>query len=112
MLIELLWFEGCPNHEAAERLLRQRMAVLDVTATITRVEVPDEAHGRAVCFPGSPTIRVDGIDVEPGWTPCPDCTPRCRLYATSDGLRGLPETAWIDDALRHAAGDSARIPRP
>lgn len=107
MRIELLWFQGCPNHVAAERLTRQRMASLGVTATIARVEVRDETDGRAVCFPGSPTIRVDGIDVEPGWAPCLDCTPRCRLYPTADGLRGLPETVWIDDALRRVAGHEA-----
>ena len=103
MQIELLWFVGCPNHEAAEQVLRERMAALGVTGETTRVEVPDEATGQRVCFPGSPTIRIDGRDVEPGWEPCADCSPRCRLYATATGLRGLPESAWIDAALLGAA---------
>jgi hypothetical protein len=97
--IEILWFEDCPNHQAAERLIRERLAELGLNADIVRIEVPDEATGDAVCFPGSPTIRVNGRDVEPGWEPCDDCTPRCRLYATSEGLRGIPEAAWIDAAL-------------
>ena len=100
MLIELLWFDGCPNHERAEALLREVMALAGVSDPVTRVEVPDEATGSAVCFPGSPTIRIDGRDVEPGWEPCDDCTPRCRIYATSEGLRPLPERAWIVSALR------------
>ena len=104
MRIELLWFEGCPHHLNAERLLTERMSALGVTATIDRIEVPDEQTGRAVCFPGSPTIRIEGRDVEPGWEPCEDCTPRCRLYMTSLGLRGLPEVGWIDRALLAAAG--------
>ncbi|TAK76235.1 MAG: hypothetical protein EPO16_07560 [Dehalococcoidia bacterium] len=107
--IELLWFQDCPNHEAAEALLRERMAALGVDVPIVRTEVPDEATGIQVCFPGSPTIRVDGDDVEPGWTPCTECTPRCRLYMTASGLRGLPEAAWIDAALlasRRRAGAS------
>ena len=105
MHIELLWFAGCPHHLDAERLLNERMSALGVTGTITRIEVPDEQMGRDVCFPGSPTIRVDGDDVEPGWVPCEDCTPRCRLYMTSLGLRGLPERAWIDRALLAAPGN-------
>lgn len=100
MRVELLWFSDCPNHEAAERLLRGRMEVLGVHAEVERIQVEDEARGVEVCFPGSPTIRVDGVDVEPGWTECEDCTPRCRLYPTRDGLRGLPEVAWIDAALQ------------
>jgi hypothetical protein len=97
--IELLWFEGCPNHEAAEAILRERMSALGIDAPIVRVEVPDERTGKRVCFPGSPTIRIDGHDIEPGWEPCADCTPRCRLYATSTGLRGVPDPDWIDAAL-------------
>lgn len=102
--IELLWFQGCPNHEAAEALLRERMVALRVSAPIVRIEVPDEATGNRVCFPGSPTIRVDGRDVEPGWTPCNECTPRCRLYLTEAGLRGLPDVSWVDAALAAAFG--------
>lgn len=104
MRIELLWFSDCPNHEAADRLLRERMTALGLEAEVHRLQVEDEGRGKEVCFPGSPTIRVDGIDVEPGWTPCSDCTPCCRLYATPNGLRGLPEAAWIDAALHQAAG--------
>ena len=51
-------------------------------------------------FPGSPTIRVDGVDIEPGFIDPGDYTPRCRLYRTSAGLRGVPDPAWIEDALR------------
>ena len=100
MRVELLWFQDCPNHAAAEAMLREVMAEQGIAIPIERIEVPDEATGNAVCFPGSPTIRVDGRDVEPGWQPCEDCTPRCRLYFTGTGLRGLPEREWVVEALR------------
>ena len=103
-IVELLWFRDCPNHQAAEALVRDVLDELDVAASIQRVEVPDEATGVRVRFPGSPTIRVNGLDVEPGFDPaaCTECTPRCRLYATADGLRGLPERDWIRQALEAA----------
>ena len=103
MNIDLLWFEDCPNHHAAELMLREALDEVGVPAHINRIEVADEATGNATIFPGSPTIRVNGHDVEPGWTECEDCTPRCRLYATAEGLRGLPERRWIVDAVRAAA---------
>lgn len=100
MDIELLWFEDCPNHEAAELMLRDVLTEAGVVPVIKRIEVADEAVGRATVFPGSPTIRINGQDVEPGWEPCEDCTPRCRLYPTSEGLRGVPERQWVVDTLR------------
>lgn len=101
MRIELLWFDGCPSHERAEALLREVMAECGVAEDVVRIEVPDEATGRAVCFPGSPTIRIDGRDVDPENDPCTcaDCTPPCRLYATESGLTGLPQREWIRAAL-------------
>jgi len=103
MQVELLWFEGCPNHLGAESMLREVMAERGVSAALECVEVPDEATGNELCFPGSPTIRIDGVDIEPGWEPCDDCTPRCRVYATPEGLRGLPPREWVVEAVRLAS---------
>ena len=103
MDIELLWFEDCPNYREALALVSELLLELDIPATIRLVEVPDEATGTRVRFPGSPTIRVNGRDVDPSFEGCHDCTPRCRIYATSRGLRGLPERAWVRDALLAAS---------
>jgi hypothetical protein len=103
MHVELLWFDGCPNHGAARALIDEVAGELGVSPRVEAIEVPDEATGDRVCFPGSPTIRVDGVDIEPGWEPCADCTPRCRVYATAEGLRGLPEREWVARALSRAA---------
>ena len=102
MKIELLWFEGCPNHEQLEALVRGVLAEESVESEIERIQVEDEEAGKAVCFPGSPTIRINGRDVEPGWEPCEDCAPRCRIYPTTLGLRPLPEWRWIVEAVRSA----------
>ena len=106
MRIELLWFEECPCHRDAEALIRDVLEELGVDADIERVEVPDEEAGIRTMFPGSPTIRVEGVDVEPDWEPCEACTPRCRIYATTDGLGCLPPRDWIVDAVRRAAAPS------
>lgn len=107
MKVQLLWFQDCPNHEAATALLRGVLDELGVSTTVELVEVPDLEAGKRWQFPGSPTIRIDGVDVEPGWESDGEFTPRCRLYATADGLRGVPERAWIVDAVRGAAADRA-----
>jgi hypothetical protein len=85
-------------------MLREVLLECSVDARVERLEVPDEQTGIRLCFPGSPTIRIDGRDVEPGWEPCDDCTPRCRVYPTSEGLRPLPERAWVVDAILAGRG--------
>lgn len=102
MKIELLWFQDCPNHKAAERMVRDVLLAMGVSAPIARIEVSDEETGKRLIFPGSPTIRIDGRDIEPGWEPCAECSPRCRLYLTEEGLRGTPEPEWIRAAVRGA----------
>ena len=51
---------------------------------------------------GSPTIRVDGHDVEPGAEHCVEYLHTCRLYQGQHSLRGLPEEAWLRQALQDA----------
>lgn len=102
MKVELLWFEDCPNHKPAEVMLNEVLVENDVDVEIQRIEVPDLETGNRVTFPGSPTIRINGNDVETDWEVCDDCTPRCRLYFTENGFSGLPQRDWIEDAVKAA----------
>lgn len=104
MKIELLWFEGCPNHHAARTLLNDVLAERGVAGPIISVEVPDLETGQSVQFPGSPTIRVDGVDIEPGFSDTGDYTPRCRVYMIDGRFRGVPNRRWIEDAIDAATG--------
>ena len=103
MKIEMLWFEDCPNHHAASKLLREVLDEFGVKDPVDSVEVPDLQVGERVRFPGSPTIRINGVDVDPEYEDTGDYTPRCRIYHTSEGFTGVPERRWIV-----AAAGSAR----
>lgn len=102
MKIELLWFEGCPNHHAAGKMVENVLAEHSLHDEILFVEVPDLETGKKVKFPGSPTIRIDGIDIDPGYEDTGDYTPRCRVFMTDAGLKGVPERRWIVDAVAAA----------
>lgn len=103
MTIELLYFDGCPSHEAFLPRLRELLAQAGVDAPVLhrRVESDDAAHQER--FLGSPTLRVDGVDVDPGAAQREDYGLKCRLYSTRDGLRGVPADEWVLDALTRAA---------
>jgi hypothetical protein len=97
--IELLYFDGCPGAEAflprLERLLRD--AGRDDHVALRRVE-SDEAAQRER-FLGSPTLRVDGRDVEPGANERDDYGLKCRLYPAATGTARHPPDSWVLAAL-------------
>ena len=106
--IEFLWFDDCPNHSDARRLLLDVMAARQVQQEVDDVDATGPDVAQRYKFPGSPTIRINGADIEPGFSDPGDYTPRCRLYATTAGLKGIPERRWIEDAIDRAAkGDTS-----
>ena len=99
MTIEVLYFEGCPNHETARKLIERVAPELGVKSELRLVEIPDQEAAVRMRFLGSPTIRVDDRDVEPGADERDEFVLACRIYRTPDGLRGEPAEAWLRDAL-------------
>jgi hypothetical protein len=102
MKIEVLYFDGCPNHEAFLPRLRELLdrAGVDDEICLRRVESLDAAERER--FLGSPTVRMDGRDVEPGAERRADFGLKCRLYRTANGVAGQPADEWIAAALRRA----------
>ena len=98
--VEFLYFDDCPSHVPARALLDEVIAAVAPGTPVEVVNASDPAVAAAHRFPGSPTIRVDGRDVAPGFEDPGDYTPRCRVFRTPAGLRGVPPREWIEDALR------------
>ena len=99
MKVEVLYFDGCPNHAALLPHLRELLRAHDVRADIELVRVADADAAERMRFLGSPTVRVNGRDVEPGASERTDFGMRCRLFATPDGLRGMPADDWLLSAV-------------
>jgi hypothetical protein len=100
--VEILYFDGCPNHEPARELVEQVAAELGLQAEIELVEVADAEAAERFRFLGSPSVRVDGRDVEPGAEERSDFVLSCRVYRSERGLAGRPEADWIRSALSEA----------
>jgi hypothetical protein len=99
--IEVLYFDGCPNHERLLERLPQLLEREGIDAEIALRDVPDAEAAQREQFLGSPTIRVDGRDIDPGARHRSDYGLKCRVYQTPNGLTGLPPDQWILDALAH-----------
>ena len=98
-LVEVLTFEGCPHAEPALELVKRVLADSGVGATVRRVDVPDADAAAAQRFLGSPTIRVNGRDIEPGVAEREQYVLSCRIYRTDSGVRGEPDEQWLREAL-------------
>lgn len=104
MRVELLHTEACPNAIAYLPRLRQLVAAAWVTdaVRVRLIACPDEARREG--FLGSPTVRVDGRDVEPAAGQRRDYGLSCRLYRTVDGVQGSPPDEWVLALLRPGSG--------
>jgi hypothetical protein len=100
MKIELLYFDGCPNYEILLPRLRGILEHDGVVMDIELVRVETEADAERARFLGSPTVRVDGRDVEAAAENRGDYGIKCRIYQTPEGLRGAPSDDWIHAAIR------------
>jgi hypothetical protein len=108
MHVELLWWDGCPSQPRALSDLRAAMADLGLDPdTVEMRQIQTDGEARREGFIGSPTIRVDGVDVSPA-----EGEPyglNCRVYHRRDGrISPTPDPADLRDALSAAM----RTPTP
>lgn len=100
--VDILYFEGCPHYEDARALVERLAAGLGMDPDLQLVEVPDEQAATRLRFLGSPSVRVEGCDVEPGADERSAYVLSCRVYPGERGLSGAPDEEWIREALMAA----------
>ena len=100
MRIEVLYFEACPNYHPALDRLRAVLREEGIKVDVVEVEVRDASAAQRLQFIGSPTIRINGLDIEAASRSSRDVGLVCRRYSG-----GLPSETIIRAALREARGD-------
>jgi len=98
-VIELLYFDGCPNHSAFLPHLQRLLIGHGIDSPVRLVNVTNDQDAQRLRFLGSPSLRVNGQDIEPGADERNGYALQCRIYTTSAGLTGTPPDAWILSAL-------------
>jgi hypothetical protein len=98
MKIELLYFDGCPNVTATVERLNRILAESGLNHPVTLTRVGDLQTAQSVGFLGSPTIRINGVDIVPSARTRTDFGIMCRTY---DGT-GVPSEALIRNAISEA----------
>jgi hypothetical protein len=97
--IDLLFWRECPSYPEARLLLRQVIEERGVEAEVVEREVLTQDEAQELAFPGSPTIRVDGRDVDPEGAGAP-ASLTCRIYHLPDGrVSPVPSREQLEEAV-------------
>jgi hypothetical protein len=100
MQIEVLYFDDCPNHLPTVERINSVLREESCRADVREVLVQDVSTAERMKFLGSPTVRVNGIDIEPAAKDRRDFGLMCRCYAG-----GAPSHELIRAAVRSASND-------
>jgi len=98
--IEFLYWEDCPSHPQAWSLLQEALAELGIESPVEQIEVVTDKDVQRLAFPGSPTIRVNGLDIDPDGAAQMGTALTCRVYRLEDGrFSPVPSREMIEQAL-------------
>lgn len=100
MKIEFLYFDGCPNHVRALSHLKESLDELRVDTDIEVIEIKDNSEAVEKQFLGSPSIRINGKDIEIDENESTEYSMRCRRYRYGQNILGYPPKAMILKALK------------
>ncbi len=101
--IRVLFFEGCPNAQPTIELIQSILARRGIAVAVEPVQVDDPDQAARLKFLGSPTVQINGIDIEEQRR---EDSPffGCRLYRHNGEARGVPPAELIEAALAQALG--------
>jgi hypothetical protein len=103
-VIEVLYVQDCPHYRETLALVERVRAEVGIDTELRTSLILDQAAAQQARFAGSPTLRVDGHDVEPGSEPAAAYVLGCRLYRLEHRFTSQPEERWVREALLRAAG--------
>src|SRR5260370_20681848 len=102
MKVEVLYFEGCPNHARTVEALREALRSEGLPDEIRESEIRTQGEAEALAFLGSPTVRINGMDIEPSARSATGFGLGCRTYLEGAVRSGQPSLELMRTALREA----------
>jgi len=99
MKVELLYFDGCPSWLSGLKNLHAALKANEMDVSVELIQVMDNDDAARRKFLGSPSFRVNGIDL---WEEERDTySLSCRVYATPEGIKGSPSVSMLQEAIHH-----------
>jgi hypothetical protein len=102
MTIELLYLEGCAHRGATVDLVHSVMKSEGMPGVVQQIRIENSEDASAYDFPGSPTVRVNGRDIEKFPSLQLPAGFACRTYVVEGKPQGVPPRSWLEEAIRAA----------
>lgn len=102
MKVELFVSPSCPHRDAALQIVEAALAESGEAGTPDVTSISDYDVAKARRFFGSPTVRVDGVDVEYGDREPEEFTTSCRYYNGPNGWEPLPRKELVRRGIEMA----------
>jgi hypothetical protein len=106
MRVELLFWEADPQYMTVRQRLAEVLSEDAFETPIQMIAVASPEDAELLNFPGSPTIRIDGADIDPRDGAPPGL--RLRGYPPDDDLDGPPTEPIPGKRLIRRAVERAR----
>jgi hypothetical protein len=106
MRVELLYWDGDPSYMTARQRLVEVLTEDAFETPIQMVAVNSTADAELLAFAGSPTIRIDGMDIHPDGAAGVGL--RLRRYPADEALDGPPTEPLPGKRLIRRAVERAR----
>lgn len=99
MRIDFMYSNSTGIGEQAEEAMKQAIEATGVDAELVYSEINDGEQAKARRFLGSPSIRIDGLDVEYGDREPEEYTAGPRYYNTTEGWKPFPHAKMIANMI-------------
>jgi hypothetical protein len=98
--IELLISHDCPNAGAMRDLVRTALSLENVDNRVDEIRVDDAESAQRMRFLGSPSLRIDGDDIELSASRRTAYGLMCRTYRHGALIAGVPPIEMLRAAIR------------
>ena len=102
MKIELFVIAGCPNRQPAVDRIKEALEQLGIAGEVVEWPINNPGAASALRFLGSPTVRINGIDVEPSARTSNQFGFMCRTYLNGPWREGVLSRQLIYEAVLEA----------
>lgn len=109
MKVDLLYFDECPTYKSALENLKEALVEAGVSDEVSMVFVGSEDEALQNDFLGSPTIRVNGVDIEPSARTSKEFGRKCRVYMEGGELSGVPSKELILNAIKETQNGESSV---
>jgi len=96
-VVEILYTDNCPFWKETLKLITEVIDDLKTEAMVKKVKISGEDEAKRLRLPGSPTVRINGVDIDPAVKETVGYI-GCRIYMYKGEIYEFPPKEMIESA--------------